>query len=156
MSPTTLIFPFFQEDHLRRGRTVLRPVARFSLGVGQPVVSALIDTGSEHVLADTSLALIAGIDLDDPVDVEEIGIGGGFVRARFVAVTGSLHPPDGVEAEPLTWTLDIGFIDDWRPLYPVLLGNAGFLDQFTVTVSRFAQATAVEAVAVFDERFGTP
>jgi hypothetical protein len=110
MRPTTLIFSFFQEDHLWRGRTVLRPVARFSLGVGQPVVSALIDTGSEHVLADTSLALIAGIDLDDPVDVEEVGIGGGFVRARFVAVTGSLHPPDGVEAEPLTWTLDIGFI----------------------------------------------
>jgi hypothetical protein len=59
------------------------------------------------------------------------------------------------KAETLTWTLDVGFIDDWRPLYPVLLGNAGFLDQFTVTVSRFAQATAVETVAVFDERFGT-
>lgn len=117
------------------------------------MVSALVDTGSEHVLADSSLALIAGIDLDDPDDVEDLGIGGGFVRARFVEVSGWLHPPDGVEAEPLRWTLDVGFIDEWRPLYPVLLGNVGFLDRFTVTVSRFAQATAVEPLDVFDVRF---
>lgn len=93
MSSFTLIFPFFQEDHLRRGRAVLRPVAQFSLGIGQPVVPALIDTGSEHVLADASLALIAGIDLDDPADVEELGIGGGFVRARFVEVPAGFIRP---------------------------------------------------------------
>lgn len=55
----------------------------------------------------------------------------------------------------MTWKLDVGFIDDWRPLYPLLRGNVGFLDQFTTTVSRFAQATAVEALDVFDSRFGT-
>jgi hypothetical protein len=156
MNPPLLIFPFYQEDHIRRGRAVLRPVARFSIGAAQPVVSALIDTGSEHVLADSTLALIAGVNLDDPVDVEELGIGGGFVRARFVEVTGILHPPDGQQAEPVSWTLDVGFIDDWRPLYPVLLGNVGFLDRFTVTVSRFAQATVVEPLDTFDIRFGAP
>jgi len=156
MTAPLLVFPFFQEDHIRRGRAVLRPVARFSIGVAQPVVSALIDTGSEHVLADSSLAVIAGVDLDDPVDVEELGIGGGFVRARFVEVTGVLHPPDGLHGESVSWTLDVGFIDDWRPLYPVLLGNVGFLDRFTVTVSRFAQATVVESLETFDARFGTP
>ena len=37
---------------------------------------------------------------------------------------------------------------------PVLLGSVGFLDRFTVTASRFAQAIAVEGRDAFDERFG--
>jgi hypothetical protein len=37
----------------------------------------------------------------------------------------------------------------------VLLGSVGFLDRFTVTASRFAQAVAVEEHTTFDERFGT-
>ena len=53
------------------------------------------------------------------------------MEAKFVEVVGTLHPPDGAGVEPVSWTLDIGFIDQWRPLYPVLLGNAGFFDRFT-------------------------
>jgi hypothetical protein len=37
----------------------------------------------------------------------------------------------------------------------VLLGSLGFLDQFTVTASRFAQAVAVEGRDTLDKRFGT-
>lgn len=147
------VYPFYAEEHLRRDRTVLRPVVRVSLsGI---VVDALVDTGSEHVLADSALAVAAGIDLSEPFDVEEIGLGGGVVVASFVSVTAVLHHPDGHVTEPATWELDVGFIDDWRPLYPCILGNIGFLDQFTVTVSRFAQATAVEPLEAFDDRFGT-
>jgi hypothetical protein len=36
----------------------------------------------------------------------------------------------------------------------VLLGSVGFLDRFTVTASRFAQAVAVEGREAFDDRFG--
>ena len=36
----------------------------------------------------------------------------------------------------------------------VLLGSIGFLDRFTVTASRFAQAVAVEDQDAFDRRFG--
>jgi hypothetical protein len=156
MTAQTFVYPFYQEDHLRRGRTVFRPVVRFSIGAVRPIVDALVDTGCEPVLADSSLALIAGIDLSNPIDVERIGIGGGLVEARFVEVTGHLHPPVGIDAEPIAWTLDVGFIDSWRPLYPCLLGNVGFLDRFTTTVSRFAQATAVEPSDTFDDRFGSP
>ena len=39
-------------------------------------------------------------------------------------------------------------------LWTVLLGSVGFLDQFTVTASRFAQAVAIEDRDAFDERFG--
>ena len=47
------------------------------------------------------------------------------------------------------------FIDAWRPLYQCILGNVGFMDQFTVIVNRFAQATALERRTYFDDRFGT-
>ena len=36
-----------------------------------------------------------------------------------------------------------------------LLGSVGFLDRWTVTASRFAQAIAIEDRDAFDERFGT-
>lgn len=37
----------------------------------------------------------------------------------------------------------------------MILGSVGFLDQFTVTLSRHAQATAVEHREESDRRFGT-
>ena len=70
-----------------------RPVVRLSIGDPTIIVDALVDSGSEHVLADSSLAIAAGISLDNPIDVEQIGIGGGFVEARFVEVVAHLHPP---------------------------------------------------------------
>lgn len=36
----------------------------------------------------------------------------------------------------------------------LLLGQRGFFDQFTVTLSRFAQAFAIEPIETFDDRFG--
>ena len=150
------VYPFASEVHLRRGRTVLRPVVRIALADPRLVLNALVDTGSEHVLADSGVAIGAGLDLTDPIDIEEIGFGGGVVHARFVEVTAFLHTPLDSQVEPASWTLDVGFVDDWRPLYPCILGNVGFLDQFTVTISRFAQATAVEPRDAFDDRFGSP
>jgi hypothetical protein len=155
MTERALVYPFYEEAHLRRGRIVQRPVVLVSIGDPDLRFDALVDSGSEHVLADSTLAYASGIDLSDPVDIEEIGLGGGIVEARFMPVTAYLHPPAGVDAEPITWDLDVGFIDGWRPLYPCILGNVGFLDRFTVTISRFAQATAVEEVDAFDDRFGT-
>lgn len=119
------------------------------------MLDALVDTGSEHVLADSALAVAAGIDLSEPFDVEEIGLGGGVVIDSFVSVTAVLHHPGGDVAEPAMWELEVGFIDDWRPLYACILGNIGFLDRFTVTINRFAQAPAVEPLEAFDDRFGT-
>ena len=85
-----LVYPFFAETHPRRGRACLRPVVRVAFADGRLVVDALVDTGSEHVLADASLALAAGIDLDAPVDIEELGLGGGIVKVS-PALTGT-HP----------------------------------------------------------------
>jgi hypothetical protein len=148
-------YPFYAEEHFRRERPVLRPVVRLSIGDQSIVVGALVDTGSEHVFASSDVALSAGLDVTDPIDTEQLGLGGRSVTARFVRVPLFLHPADDSDGRTLEWEADVGFIDSWHPLYPCILGNVGFLDQFTVTVSRFAQATAVERVEEFDNRFGT-
>jgi hypothetical protein len=83
MIESPLVYAFFAETHLRRGRTVMRPVVRISMADMTLIVDALVDSGNEHVLADSTLALAAGVDLSNPVDVEEIGLGGGIVEARF-------------------------------------------------------------------------
>jgi hypothetical protein len=105
-------------------------------------------------LADESVAIAAGIDLSSPLDTEEIGLGGAIVEARFVAVTAHLYHSGDDPSPPLSWELEVGFIANWRPLYPCILGNVGFLDRFTVTLSRHSQATAVEPMETFDNRFG--
>jgi len=77
-------------------------------------------------------------------------------KQRFVEVTAFLHTPLDSQVEPASWTLDVGLVDGWRPLYPCILGNVGFLDQFTVTISTIRQATAIEPRDAFDDRFGSP
>jgi hypothetical protein len=150
-----LVYPFFAENHLRRGRTVLRPIVLVSIGTVDLILDALVDSGSEHVLADESVAIAAGINLASPLDTEEIGLGGRIVEARFVAVKAYLHSPgNDPTSSPTSWDLEVGFISGWRPLYPCILGNVGFLDRFTVTISRYSQATAIEPMETFDDRFG--
>jgi hypothetical protein len=54
------------------------------------------------------------------------------------------------------WQAEVGFLQQWRPTWPMLVGQVGFFDQFTVTMSRFALQTAVEPADVFDARYGVP
>lgn len=77
------------------------------------------------------------------------------MTARYKTVSLRLHPRDGSLHEYQEWDAQVGFVQGWHSYSLVLLGSAGFLDQFTVTASRFAQAVAVEERTVFDERFGT-
>ena len=50
-----LVYPFYEEAHFRRGRTVQRPVVLVSIGDPNLTFDALVDSGSEHVLADSTL-----------------------------------------------------------------------------------------------------
>ena len=81
-------------------------------------------------------------------------MGGRIVTARYKTVTMRLHPADAEEAEYVEWEAEVGFIEGWHSDGLVLLGSVGFLDRFTVTASRFAQAVAVEDRNIFDQRFG--
>jgi len=74
--------------------------------------------------------------------------------AREPGWGGPRHHHDAGPDERREWEALIGFVEDWHSDGLVLLGSVGFLDRFTVTASRFAQATAVEDRDVFDNRFG--
>lgn len=114
----------------------------------------LIDTGAENVFAATWLAELAGIDLTGSNDRLTIGIGGQVAEVTFVEVELRLHAARRTD-EFVAWHGDVGFVPDWRAPFPLVLGQTGFLDRFTVTFHRGAALLAIEGWEVFDIRFGT-
>lgn len=66
---------------------------------------------------------------------------------RFSDLTLRLHPPDGDDDEFVEWEAEVGFVRHWRPTWPILVGQVGFFDKFTVTMSRLAQRVAIQADA---------
>lgn len=146
----------YQEDGPRLGGVVLRPVVPVSivgpLGVS-PVAWSLVDSGCSHVLAAPWLAPAIGVDPDASGLSIKLGMGGDNHTVRFTEVTMRLYAPGGDDEAYVEWTELVGFFDRWRATWPVLVGQDAFMKQFTVTMSRFAQALAVENAATFDNRF---
>lgn len=155
--PFPWVYPY-QEDGPRRGTIVLRPIVPITLVGAEPAatVFALVDTGAEHVLAAPWLALAAGIDPDQADRELDLGIGGDVVATRFVTVQLRLHPPGADDTEYVEWETEVGLVSHWKPTWPMLLGQVGFLSRFTVTMNREARLLAIEDWDAFDERFGVP
>lgn len=163
------IYPYVEEargpsaaflDH-----PLLRPVVSVRLEgsrrSGQNV-AALVDSGADHVLVAPWIAQDIGV-VPDPNREMLLGIGGGARRVRFAQATMHLLPPEvtvmggGFDpAEAHEWQLEIGFFTEWTPPWNVVLGQVGFLDRFTVTFNRYAQALAVTHVGDFDDRYPQP
>lgn len=79
------------------------------------------------------------------------------MRVRFVDLTLRLHAPDVARDDVyVEWQTEVGFLHHWRPTWPALVGQVGFLDHFTTTISRMAKHLAVEEATAFDRRFGIP
>lgn len=114
----------------------------------------LVDTGAENVLAAEWLADFAGVDLSHNADTALIAIGGQSAEVRFVEVDLRLYAPE-MGGEFIAWRCDVGFVPDWHAPFAMVLGQNGFLDQFTVTFHRGAAALAIEDWDAFDGRFGT-
>lgn len=114
----------------------------------------MIDTGADSLLASNLLADQLEVDLDDHDGETTHAVGGRVVTARYKTIGLRLHPSDADESEYIQWEAQVGFIDGWHSDGLVLLGSVGFLDRFTITASRFAQAVAVEERETFDNRFG--
>ena len=152
-------YSYFEEPELRRDRVVFRPVVPVTLA-GLPVERALdglVDSGSESTLVASWVADLIGLDLTQPDEVLRIGVGGTSVEARFVEVDLRLHRwPNIADGDYVTWRAEIGFVSPWRPLYPVLLGQRGFFDEFTVTCSRQALELSIEDADTYDRRFTDP
>jgi Aspartyl protease len=141
---------------------LLRPVVSVRLvgeRLGSQNLAALVDSGCDHVLAAPWIAQDIGAR-PDPNKETTLGIGGGSQRVRFADVSIQLLPPEvtvmsgGYDANAVhEWELEVGFFTEWTPPWSVVLGQVGFLDQFTVTFNRYAQALAVSDVGDFDQMY---
>lgn len=123
--------------------------------VGASVIyDGLIDTGSDAILASDLVADYVGLDLEDHDGETAHAVAGAIMTARYKPVILRLHRPDGDPDAFQEWEASVGFIGGWQNPSLLLLGSVGFLDRWTVTVSRFSQAAAIEDVDVLDRRFG--
>lgn len=151
------LYPYAAERRPWRTRDVLRPVVPVSIagpdGEAAPRVG-LVDTGAENVLAAAWLADLAGIDLSRVEDTAVIGIGGQTAEVTFVEVELGLFTSD-VGERLASWRCDVGFVPGWQAPFALVLGQVGFLDQFTVTFHRGAAMLAIEEWGAFDARLGT-
>lgn len=146
----------YQEDGPRLHTVVMRPVVPITLVANDiaPTALSLVDSGCEHILAAPWLASAIGVDPDDGHRSITLGIGGESLRVRFVDLTLRLQAPGTNDDDYVEWQAEVGFLSHWRPTWPILVGQMGFLDRFTVTMNRQAQRLAVEDWDAFDRRFG--
>jgi hypothetical protein len=156
--PLPWLYPYREDaQSTRLGEPVFRPFVQISLVHGDQSIwqlTGLIDTGADAVLASNLLAGPLGIDLSDNEGENTHAVGGRVLTAQYKTIGLRLHPSDAAEDVYQEWRAPVGFVEGWHSDGLVLLGSVGFLDQFTVTASRFAQAVAVEDQNAFDDRFG--
>lgn len=99
------------------------------------------------------LARTVGLDFKGSQREIRLGIGGSTPAVRFMDATLRLHPDGGDDDVFIEWHAEVGLIEQWRPTFQAVLGQIGFLNKFTVTLSRHAQEITVEDVATYDRRF---
>ena len=157
------LYPYTEDPsshHYPPGRgQVFRPIVSASVrapsGKWSQSVWALVDSGSERTLVAPWVAREIGVDPSrDAVREIPLEIGGDKLTVQFVTSMMRLHPPPGREAAAIEWETEIGFVNHWRAPWPMLLGQSGFFDRFTVTMHRHALTVAVEPYERFDQRFG--
>lgn len=156
MAPPPLPWRYPYQLDAPRQREVLRPIVSARLrgnDMSTPVL-ALVDSGSEHILAAPWLASDTAVDLTKPKYVTEIAVAGGTPEITFVDLHVRLQHPDGDDEHYLEWEAEVGFPNYWRAPWPMLLGQHGFFDTFTVSMHRSAALTVIEPWERFDERFG--
>ena len=146
--PLPWVYPYREDPQSTQlGLPVFRPFVQISLAAADrstAVLDGLIDTGADAILASDLLADQLELDLEDHEGETAHAVGGRTVTARYKTVELRLHPADPTASHYLEWRAQVGFIGGWHSYSSVLLGSVGFLDQWTVTASRFAQAVAIE------------
>jgi hypothetical protein len=159
LTPLPWLYPYREDSQSTRlGEPVFRPFVQISLANGAEsttLLDGLIDTGADAILASDLLADQLGVDLSEHEGETPHAVGGRTLTARYKTVSLRLHPRDGALHEYREWEAQVGFVQGWHSYSLVLLGSVGFVDRWTVTANRFAQAIAVEDRDAFDERFGT-
>lgn len=117
-------------------------------------MKALVDSGSEHILAGPWLVSDTGVNPSRSKFETTLGIAGRSPCVKFVDMLIRPQHPDGDDDNYIEWETEVGFPEHWRAPWPVLLGQHGFFDRFTVSMHRSAALTVLEDWDIFDQRFG--
>ena len=88
---------------------------------------ALVDSGADTCAMPRSVAEILGLDLEEGEEVR-IASASGFVQARRLQTEVSVNLPHGRKRMMLDFNV---IMCDFEP--PVILGRAGFFDQFVIS-----------------------
>ena len=138
----------------RWGRAVLRPLVEVRVigPVDDERAFALVDSGTEYTLIQRWIAQAIGIDGDHDQEIP-LGIAGETLRVSPADVDFSFGPSTVGENQWARWSTTVGVVDHWKAQWPIVLGQRGFFDAFTVTMSRHAQMLAINERDRFDEQF---
>ncbi len=134
-----------------------RPVLRASFRVGVPgrrgSFAALVDTGGPVTVVANDV-ISAGGDAVDTGETLPIRLGGRSFVAPLYELTLEARPPIGFDAPAIPWRGLVGVVSPF-PHHgtSVILGQIGFLENFTVTFG--PQQFAVEPAETFDLRFAS-
>lgn len=112
-----------------------------------------MDSGREHVLAAPWIVRAPGAHRATAHRTISLGIGGHTVGVELIDLTLRLHPPDAPDDVYVEWLTEVGTVNEWRAPWPMVLGQVGFFDAFTVTMSRLSAELAVEDVTTYDARY---
>lgn len=140
-----------------QGRSPL-PVLRAVVGVATPGASsrfsAIIDTGGPITVVAPEVLRSGG----NPAGREEtmlLRLGGSTSAVVLYDLTLEVRPPTSVQVSPISWRGVVAVLDPWpHQGTAVILGQAGFLEAFTVTFG--PDGFALEQAAVFRHRFPLP
>lgn len=123
-----MIFPYL--DVWRQGVVHTQPIIPLSVHgpAGFRQILALVDSGAEHSVL--SLELVASLQLEttNANAVEIVGVGGKASRGYLLDVR--------LQLQKHRWTAPAVFSDVVRSGSPMILGQAGFFEFFTVIFKR--------------------
>jgi hypothetical protein len=145
----------FGESHESLRRPILR--AAFPVGVPGGLVSfsALVDTGGPITLVAMSVVTSDGGHAVDTGETLPIRIGGRSFTAPLYEITLEARPPETVSSPPMPWRGLVGVLSPFpHQGTSIILGQIGFLENFTVTFG--PEGFAIEPAASFERRFGSP
>lgn len=148
------VFPYtdFGESHETLGRPILR--ASFTVGVPghRAGFAALVDTGGPVTVIAPHVLAAAGSQAVPTGAILPIRLAGRSFRAPLFEITLDAYPPDGHHELPMSWRGLAGVLEPWpHQGTSLMLGQLGFMEQFTVTFG--PDGFAVENGATFAHRF---
>ena len=145
----------FGEGRGRSPQPVLRAVVEVSTPQAPATFQAVVDTGGPITVIAADLLDVGG----NPVAMGTtmvLRLGGSTNDVPLYEMTLEVRPPHAVAADrPIAWRGVVAVLDPW-PMQgtAVLLGQAGFLDAFTVTFG--PDGFVLEPASAFRERFPSP